>query len=331
MSVVSSVLNTLCCRRQVELSEAEITRAAAAKRFSQAIIMKSADLDPIVEVYDGDGCKTEKVDKDMPMRRFKSAFPTCRNGMKAVEAFKNSPQELPFGRTKTVSGGKSNRQTTAPNSRQTAMMCKTNSNGSSDSNSPNKENSPGRMTFTRSEPTGGAASGLEAYAPSFMTTIMSGRSQSVVPRRRADSGDDDAVLRKVEEIEHLVQKLQRSCTKHPSQGKHMFSISKTRYFAAMPAEEPSGNSADSRWQRWYRGNLVWWKDAQSYLKREEPKGSVFLLSIVKVSWGMEEPQEVIVRHHDGNERHEMILHFDTMPAAKEWSATLNKLRKMLET
>lgn len=136
---------------------------------------------------------------------------------------------------------------------------------------------------------------------------------------------ESAASRRVEQLEVLVQRLQRECVKHPKGGRSTFTRSKARYFAAVPAEEPAGNSSACRWDRWYRGSLKYWKDSQSYMKQEPPKGAVNLLSIVKVVWDRDHPEEVMVRHLEGKDRHEMVLKFSNMTVAKEWSMVLTEV------
>lgn len=137
-------------------------------------------------------------------------------------------------------------------------------------------------------------------------------------------------LRRVEQLEALVQGLQKECRKYPKSGKTAFTRPQNRYFAALPAQEPAGNSWSCRWNRWYRGKLTYWKDNRSYLKQEEPKGSVSLLSIVKVTWDKESPEEVIVRNMEDGDRYEMVLRFNSKSEAKDWANMLKAVRKMLE-
>eukprot|EP00408_Alexandrium_pacificum_P021461 CAMPEP_0171198544 /NCGR_PEP_ID=MMETSP0790-20130122/22996_1 /TAXON_ID=2925 /ORGANISM="Alexandrium catenella, Strain OF101" /LENGTH=253 /DNA_ID=CAMNT_0011663849 /DNA_START=46 /DNA_END=807 /DNA_ORIENTATION=- len=201
-----------------------------------------------------------------------------------------------------------------------------------------KSPEPARIALARSDSpkpmrhhkTMGAAPLLAHGEPSVVPT----KSLAAAPRRREmmfeeEEAEEDRIYGRVEELEELVQKLRMEVKKHPKAGATKFTRPQNRYFAAVPAEEPEGNGAACRWQRWYRGRLAYWKDSKSYLKQEQYKGGVNFLSIVKVVSDSSSP-DVTVRHVEGQERLEMRLQFNDAAAAKEWSSVLIEVRRMLQ-
>jgi len=66
------------------------------------------------------------------------------------------------------------------------------------------------------------------------------------------------------------------------------------------------------------------------VRREEPKGHLDLMSVLKVVWDHENPQSVVVRHMENKERFELVLQFSSEGIAKDWKATLMQIRTLLQ-
>jgi len=136
----------------------------------------------------------------------------------------------------------------------------------------------------------------------------------------------------VEAFEALAARLECECQKYPKSGGGMFTNPQSRYLAAMARDDvwvASQESWQMRLRYWRKGKLVYWKDRQSYLRKEKPKGSLDLLSISKVIWEQEEPQNVTVRHVAGGDKFDLVLKFSAEGIAKEWKEALLQMRRLV--
>jgi len=150
----------------------------------------------------------------------------------------------------------------------------------------------------------------------------------------AEPSDSDRCI--VEEIQMMAVRLQGPCKKFPKAGVSFMSSAKDRYLAIVAADAKVGDVSDggsfwSAWRhRWRRGQLAYWANEASFLRKEEPKGHIDLLSITKVSCGDCSPQEVTVNHVAGDERHKLIISFADGKRAENWRHALRRLRNLLE-
>mmetsp|Transcript_28932 Transcript_28932/g.65476 ORF Transcript_28932/g.65476 Transcript_28932/m.65476 type:complete len:261 (+) Transcript_28932:182-964(+) len=175
-----------------------------------------------------------------------------------------------------------------------------------------------------------SCSDREAEVGPVMAVVTTGA--AVVNKDPEDSSHDKYV---VEAFEKLAARLEGEAQKYPKSGTGVFTNPQNRYFAAQPADDTASAEADfeDRWekrlQQWRRGRLAWWKDKASFMKRDNPKGSLALMSISKVTWDLDQPQSVTVRHMEEKEKFELVIKFSAEDIAKEWKDVLGQIRKLL--
>ena len=136
----------------------------------------------------------------------------------------------------------------------------------------------------------------------------------------------------VEAFEKLAARLEGEAAKYPKSGTGFLTAYKVRYFAAQAADDGSNDPKDG-WERklllWRRGRLAWWKDKSSFSKKDNPQGSLALMSIKRAVWDEDQPTSVIVRHMEDQEKLELVIKFSAEDIAKEWSGALSQILKLL--
>mmetsp|Transcript_56654 Transcript_56654/g.98710 ORF Transcript_56654/g.98710 Transcript_56654/m.98710 type:complete len:406 (-) Transcript_56654:112-1329(-) len=149
----------------------------------------------------------------------------------------------------------------------------------------------------------------------------------------------------LDEIEQLAFKLQRKVQKYPSTKAHRFSKPKDRFIAVLPQQDHEAKHGSQRRHtmsfsrrslmgmeeesnKWEVGKLLWWDDATSFFKHEEPKGYIKLAGILAVSGGQTEKwehREVEVSFVDGTEVERLVLLLPSQSEAQDWANTLSVL------
>jgi hypothetical protein len=175
----------------------------------------------------------------------------------------------------------------------------------------------------------GYRSGKDNFAPAV---VVAQRKREMLIA--AETPDGDRCI--VEEIQAIAIRLQGPCKKYPKAGASFMKNAKDRYIAVVAADAKEGDVSDggsswSAWRhRWRRGQLAYWADEASFRRGEEPKGRIDLLNITKISCGDCSPQEAMVNHAVGDERHKLVLSFANGKKAENWRHALRRLRSLLE-
>lgn len=149
---------------------------------------------------------------------------------------------------------------------------------------------------------GGASSSRQKYPGSQKEPT------SPDDRRTCKSWNADAEAKiKVEAIEAQAAKIKTCCKKYPTSGSEGWGSSlraKERFFAATPPSfQTLTSKTNTSWPEkllaWQAGNLNYWASEYAYRNKDEPKGSIPLLSITKVSIDEGSPLDVFVKYDKG--------------------------------
>mmetsp|Transcript_739 Transcript_739/g.1983 ORF Transcript_739/g.1983 Transcript_739/m.1983 type:complete len:190 (-) Transcript_739:90-659(-) len=137
----------------------------------------------------------------------------------------------------------------------------------------------------------------------------------------------------VEEIDRLSLIIQSPCRKYPqTPGSFMSGRSRDRFIAAIPAADTEDIPGEgwARWlTRWRRGRLAYWQDRHAYHRQLPPKGEIDLVSITKIHWEREQPEDITVKYLAVREANKLVLQFADRQKAEQWREALRSLRNLL--
>lgn len=140
----------------------------------------------------------------------------------------------------------------------------------------------------------------------------------------------EAEIVRLKEIDNVVKSVMTTARKHATSTGSSFFL-KERFFAAIPSQDSPSGPADTihRLQSWRNGSLCYWANEADFSRHAEPKGSLKLRCITKVSIDKAKMTEVTVKHVDGEETVKLVLQFPDNSKAEKWQQAVRALRSLL--
>lgn len=141
---------------------------------------------------------------------------------------------------------------------------------------------------------------------------------------------EDPRKQRFQEIEQAAKCLATTCKKMPLHpGALLGGGAKERYIAMKPLDFENGASWSTMLKAWRKGKLGYWVDEKAFKAGQDPKGTINLLDVTKVTIPDKHMEQVLIKFRDGTQDGHLTLQFKDYSTATAWRDTFKELRSRL--